>query len=75
MTSDSGKVFSCFKEVDKLRINFYFVAVYNTVQKGVNKNSNELLKRFHPNKIDLSKVEEKKLKEFYICQIQDLGNI
>lgn len=59
--SDRGKEFSCFQEVEKLGIPFYFVDPYCAWQRGSNKNSNSLLREFFPKKIDLGKVSTDKL--------------
>lgn len=63
MTSDRGKEFSCFKEVEELGIKFYFADAYNAGQRGTNENSNGLLRRFYPKKTDLSKINESELEE------------
>lgn len=61
MTSDRGKEFSCFKEVEELGIKFYFADAYNAGQRGTNENSNGLLRRFYSKKTDLSKIKERKV--------------
>ena len=60
-TSDRGKEFSCWKEVEKLGIDFYFADPYCSWQRGCNENSNGLLREFYPKKTDLSKVETEEL--------------
>lgn len=63
MTSDRGKEFACFKEVEELGIKFYFADPYKAGQRGSNENSNGLLREFYPKKTDLSKVSDEELIE------------
>ena len=56
-TSDRGKEFSCWKEVEKMGIDFYFADPYCSQQRGCNENSNGLLREFY----DISKVETEDL--------------
>lgn len=61
-TSDRGKEFSCYEDVEsKLKIDFYFADPYSAWQRGTNENSNGLLREFYPKKTDLSLVDEKDL--------------
>lgn len=63
MTSDRGKEFSCFKEIEKMGIKFYFADAYSAGQRGTNENSNGLLRRFYPKGTDLAKIDEAELLE------------
>lgn len=63
MTSDRGKEFSCFKEVEKMGIKFSFADAYNAGQRGTNENLNGALRKFYPKGTDLAKVDEKELQE------------
>ena len=60
-TSDRGKEFSCWEEVEKLGIDFYFADPYCSWQRGCNENSNGLLREFYPKKTDISKIETEDL--------------
>ena len=60
-TSDRGKEFSCWKEVEEMGIDFYFADPYCLWQRGGNENSNGLLREFYPKKTDISKVETEDL--------------
>lgn len=57
-TSDRGKEFACYEEIEKkYGIKFYFADPYSAWQRGSNENSNGLLREFFPKKTDLGKVE------------------
>lgn len=60
-TSDRGKEFSGWEEVEKMGVEFYFVEPYCSWQRGCNENSNGLLREFYPKKTDISKVEIEEL--------------
>ena len=61
-TSDRGKEFACYSDVeDKLKIKFYFADPYSAWQRGSNENSNGLLREFYPKKTDLSAIDDKDL--------------
>lgn len=62
-TSDRGKEFACWKEVENMGIPFYFADAYSAWQRGTNENSNGLLREFYPKKTDLAKISEKELKK------------
>lgn len=59
--SDRGKGFSCWKEVEKIGIDFYFADPYCSWQKGYNENSNGLLREFYPKKNDISTIDTEDL--------------
>ena len=50
--SDRGKEFSCWEEVEKMGIDFYFADPYCSWQRGCNENSNGLLREFYPKKAE-----------------------
>ena len=62
-TSDRGKEFACWKEIENMGIPFYFADAYSAWQRGTNENSNGLLREFYPKKTDLAKISEKELKK------------
>ena len=55
-TSDRGKEFACYEDVEKRGINFYFADAYSAWQRGSNENSNGLLREYYPKKTDSSKI-------------------
>ena len=55
-TSDRGKEFACYEDVEKRGINFYFADAYSAWQRGSNENSNGLLREYYTKKTDLSKI-------------------
>ncbi|MRI82765.1 IS30 family transposase, partial [Aerococcaceae bacterium DSM 109653] len=60
-TSDRGKEFACYPDVEALGIDFYFTDAYSAWQRGTNENSNGLMREFFPKKTDLAKVSETEL--------------
>ncbi|OUC51397.1 hypothetical protein B7939_06500 [Eggerthia catenaformis] len=44
--SERNKKFTCYKEVKKAGIDFYFVNPYSSWQIGSNENSNDLLREY-----------------------------
>lgn len=62
-TSDRGKEFACWKEVETMGIPFYFADTYSTWQRGTDENSNGLLRELYPKKTDLEKISKNELKK------------
>ena len=61
-TTDRGKEFACYKEIEKdLQIDVYFADPYSSWQRGTNENSNGLLREFFPKKTDLAAISEDEL--------------
>ena len=69
-TSDRGKEFACYDEVEKLGIDFYFADPYSAWQRGSNENSNGLLREYYPKKTDLAEISEEDL----IKNLMELNN-
>ncbi|MFR4956613.1 MAG: IS30 family transposase, partial [Enterococcus gallinarum] len=60
-TSDRGKEFACYPDVEASGIDFYFADAYSAWQRGTNENSNGLMSEFFPKKTDLATVSETEL--------------
>lgn len=69
-TSDRGKEFACYKEIEKMGIDFYFADPYSAWQRGTNENSNGLLRQYYPKKTDLAKIDVEEL----IKNLMELNN-
>lgn len=69
-TSDRGKEFACYKEIEDMGIEFYFADPYSAWQRGTNENSNGLLREYYPKKTDLAKIDIEEL----IKNIMELNN-
>ena len=69
-TSDRGKEFACYKEIENMGIEFYFADPYSAWQRGSNENSNGLLWQYYPKKTDLANIEVEDL----IKNIMELNN-
>lgn len=48
ITSDRGKEFAGYKQIEKLDIDFYFADPYSSWQRGSNENANGLLREYIP---------------------------
>lgn len=59
ITFDRGKEFAGYEKIEQeLDCNTYFCDPYCAWQKGINENTNSLLREFYPKGMDLSKVGE-----------------
>ena len=66
-TVDNGREFACHQEVQKkLQIPFYFAHPYSPWQRGLNENTNGLIRQFIPKKTNINE-----LKITYLKFIQD----
>jgi IS30 family transposase len=62
ITSDNGKEFSAHQKIAKeLDIDFYFCDPYSSWQRGLNENTNGLIRRFLPKKTDFSIVSNREI--------------
>lgn len=63
-TTDRGKEFSCYAELEKqYGIPFYFADPYAPWQRGTNENSNGLLREFFPKRMDLGTLTSSKVEK------------
>jgi len=61
-TSDNGKEFSGFKELEEeLEIKTYFANPYHSWERGTNENTNGLLRRFFPKGTDFLKLTKEEV--------------
>lgn len=68
VTVDNGKEFSRFGELERaLQARFFFAHPYSAWERGVNENTNGLLRQYFPKKTDLSKITEEQLEEVVRC--------
>ncbi|MFH1422131.1 MAG: IS30 family transposase, partial [Planctomycetota bacterium] len=60
MTVDNGKEFAEFKDLEKgLGMTVYFAHQYSSWERGLNENTNGLLREFFPKGMDLRKITRK----------------
>lgn len=63
ITADNGKEFSNHKEIaEKLEAKVYFARPYHSWERGLNENSNGLLRQYFPKSTDFTKVEDDEVK-------------
>lgn len=64
MTFDNGKEFSKFREIEKrLSTSVYFANPYSPWERGLNENTNGLLRQYFPKKMNLLSVKSVQLKK------------
>ncbi len=57
MTVDNGREFADHKEIaSKLNVDVYFAHPYHSWKRGLNENTNGLLRQYFPKKTDLRRV-------------------
>ncbi len=60
LTSDNGKEFAGHQEIaTALRANFYFAHPYSSWERGLNENTNGLIRQYFPKKHDFTTITEK----------------
>ena len=63
-TSDNGKEFALFKELEKtLSIKQYFANPYHSWERGTNENTNGLLRQYFPKGTLFDKITKKELQD------------
>ena len=64
MTTDNGKEFALFKELEKnLGLKVYFAHPYTSWERGLNENTNGLIRQYFPKGTDFSKVSHQAVAE------------
>jgi IS30 family transposase len=57
MTTDNGREFAKFKDIEKgLGVNVYFANPYHSWERGLNENTNGLLRQYFPKQTDFANV-------------------
>ncbi len=73
ITADNGKEFARHKKISKsLKANVYFAHPYHAWERGLNENTNGLLRQYFPKKLDFRKIDD----NFGLCKLsagQKLG--
>lgn len=63
ITADNGKEFAYHEEISKaLEADVYFAHPYSSWERGLNENTNGLLRQYFPKKTDFKKVTEREVK-------------
>jgi IS30 family transposase len=64
MTTDNGKEFAGFKELEKsLGLTVYFAHPYTSWERGLNENTNGLIRQYFPKKTDFANVSHQAVAE------------
>ena len=64
MTSDNGKEFADHKTIaDKLDANFYFAHPYASWERGLNENTNGLIRQYFPKNRDFTTITQKEINQ------------
>ena len=65
ITSDNGKEFSAHQDIAKaLQIDYYFANPYASWERGLNENTNGLLRQYIPKKTNFSSLTQKDIDKF-----------
>lgn len=63
LTSDNGKEFSEHEEISKkLKAGFYFCHPYRSCERGLNENTNGLIRQYFPKKTEFDKITDEDIK-------------
>jgi len=66
MTVVNGREFACHKEMSsRLNVDVYFAHPYHSWERGLNENTNGLLRQYFPKKTDLRKISDKKVTKLH----------
>ncbi len=64
ITLDNGKEFSCHEKISEYTgCKVYFAHPYNSYERGLNENTNGLIRQYFPKKTDFRKITQKDVKE------------
>lgn len=63
LTSDNGKEFAEHEEIaKKLKASFYFCHPYRSCERGLNENTNGLIRQYFPKKTEFDKITDEEIK-------------
>ena len=64
ITSDNGREFAHHQSIEKkLQATFYFAHPYSSWERGLNENTNGLVRQYFPKKSDFSKITDKQINQ------------
>ncbi len=64
ITSDNGREFARHQEIAaQLKADFYFAHPYSSWERGLNENTNGLVRQYFPKKSDFSKITDKQIRK------------
>lgn len=64
LTSDNGKEFACHKDIaDTLQAKFYFAHPYASWERGLNENTNGLIRQYFPKQRDFATITRKEINQ------------
>jgi len=64
ITSDNGREFAHHQQIaQSLKTDFYFAHPYHSWERGLNENTNGLVRQYFPKKSEFSKITERQLKK------------
>jgi IS30 family transposase len=64
ITSDNGREFANHQEIAaRLRVGFYFAHPYSSWERGLNENTNGLVRQYFPKKSDFSKITDSDIQQ------------
>lgn len=64
VTSDNGREFANHREIAaRLQLGFYFAHPYSSWERGLNENTNGLVRQYFPKKSDFSKITDKDVQQ------------
>jgi IS30 family transposase len=62
ITSDNGREFANHQQIaQQLKADFYFAHPYSSWERGLNENTNGLVRQYFPKKSDFSKINDKRI--------------
>jgi IS30 family transposase len=63
ITSDNGREFANHQQIaQQLKADFYFAHPYSSWERGLNENTNGLVRQYFPKKSDFSKINDKRIR-------------